>query len=196
MVFRRLRFYYDGLGPAGSGSALSRRIDCDEAIRLIDAVELPSESESASLSEHIHLCEQCRAAFRLEGSLRGFIAPSELPSPSANFEAMLITKIGLAAEEQPATDFLSRWGWALGLATLGGMLAVKLNGLADVARGVRAPALSFYAWAASHLRGDAAVAIGQLNPNAIQSNSLAFGLCLAVIAAGIGVAAVRFAGRR
>jgi len=94
-------------------------------------------------------------------------------------------------EELPATDFLSRWGWAVGLITLAGLLSVKMGSLLTAVKWLRVPALSAYAWAASYLRGDTAIVISKLTPAYLQHNMALVGAMMAVLVCVVGAFAVR-----
>jgi len=198
MPYRRLRFYYAGIG-IGSGSSLNppRPICCKEALELIDAQFPPEGEAAAALEDHVLCCPSCCSAYRLEAPLRDYIAPVEMPTPSLGFEAALMTQIRLAVQEQPvneelpATDFLSRWGWVFGLITLAALLSIKLGSLITAIRWLRVPALTAYAWAASYLRGDAAIVIGKLTPSYLQHNMALVGIMMAVLICIVGVVAVR-----
>jgi len=197
MPTRRIRYFHDGHGTfASSRRSKPRELECCEALDLIDALRSPTDRDAEALNAHVKSCSTCCSAYRIEGSIRQVIAPIEMSTPSLRFEEALMRQIGLGAEELPAIDPLSKWGWLVGVIALCGLLATKATDLFLAVRWVRGVALTLYAWAVSYLRGNTAVVMGKFAPGYFQLNTMLGMLLLATLIVAAGVLAVRSVGRR
>ncbi len=92
----------------------SAGLDCRTAREQIDSLTSLSVSDQRQLDEHLAICPNCAAEASIEQSLREVVAPCDLASPSAGFQAALMIKLDLAPATEPVTKPLVVWGWVIG----------------------------------------------------------------------------------
>lgn len=176
-------------------------IDCKQALEILDQINWQTDPCSAELTSHLEACPACAAAAKVEDALRSVIAPTELPSLSADFEKNLMAQLGIKprpiAIPRPYLNPVSRWGWAAAILTVTALLFNQIVYLFEV---VHSFGLLVYAKAAALFAGKTALAFssyfGFVPKCAGPADALAMNIAFGIIIIVGAISAVRWAADR
>lgn len=173
------------------------KIDCKQALEILDQKNWQTDPHSAELTNHLLTCEACAFAVRLEETLREVIAPTVLPTVSSGFEMRLMSELGIKPRSAKISSLyispVSRWGWAAALLTIAVLLS---NQLVYISKAISAIGLMIYAKAAALFAGKTALAFSTyfgFVPKIVGSgDTLAMNFAFAIIILAGAITAVRW----